>query len=501
MPLVCFVVTTLLAGCANAPGAWRSVSPRAVTPPAIPTEFRAVWVATVANIDWPSTPGLDPTEQQAEAIGILDEAARLGLNAVVLQVRPHGDALYRSSLEPWSSYLTGSQGEDPGYDPLEFWVEHAHARGLELHAWFNPFRASHPSDPSAIHASHIARRRPDLVRDTGQYLWLDPAEPEARAHSLAVIADVVDRYDIDGVHLDDYFYPYPSDEHPFPDDTGYEAFVAAGGTEDRGAWRRSHINAFVEELARVVRDRAPNARVGISPFGIWRPGHPQGIVGFDAYEGLAADARLWVQAGWLDYVSPQLYWTIDSEGQPFGPLLDWWQSIDARERGVWPGLYLTRIKADGGWSPDEIEAQIELLRSRGAGGFILFSMIGLSEDRQGVAGQLADTVFAEAAVVPEPWFGAMGTRPARPAVRVRNEGGRLVIRWEAGPRDASRVFRWAVSDRTAAGWRTRILPAGTQSIDYANSEAPLESPDAVVIRAVGRFGSVSEPAVVARVRP
>ena len=233
----------------------------AATLPGPAREFRGAWIATVANIDWPTRPGLTTEQQQAELVALLDHAVDLGLNAVVLQVRPAADALYFSSLEPWSAYLTGRQGQapDPWYDPLAFAVDAAHARGLELHAWFNPYRAGHPAGPQRKDATHISTQRPDLVRRYGDYLWLDPGEPDAVDHSLRVILDVVRRYDVDGVHLDDYFYPYPVTERgrrvPFPDTDAYRRAQARGETLGRDDWRRQNVDQFIERLYREVKDR------------------------------------------------------------------------------------------------------------------------------------------------------------------------------------------------------------------------------------------------------
>ena len=246
-------------------------------------EFRAVWVATVDNIDWPSKPGLSPDSQRVEALTILDASARLGLNAVVLQVRPQCDAFYASDLEPWSYYLTGVQGEapEPFYDPLQFWIDEAHARGLELHAWFNPYRVKHPKQLGPMAASSVAIQRPDLVRSlgTGDFLWLDPGHPEVRELTQSVILDVASRYEIDGVHMDDYFYPYPSYNGgaDFPDDPTWALYQAEGGELARDDWRRANVDEFVESLHKRLRQLPRQVKFGISPFGIWKPHHPPAI--------------------------------------------------------------------------------------------------------------------------------------------------------------------------------------------------------------------------------
>ncbi|MFM8271046.1 MAG: glycoside hydrolase family 10 protein [Gemmata sp.] len=274
-------------------------------PPAPNREFRAVWVATVANIDWPSKPGLPAEQQKAELLAILDKSAALNLNAVVFQVRPMADALYESKLEPWSEYLTGQLGKGPGYDPLAVAVEEAHKRGMELHAWFNPYRARHPSAKSEPPTDHITKARPDLAKPYGTHSWMNPTHKEVQDHSLAVVLDVVKRYDIDGIHIDDYFYPYKEKDAggmlvPFPDDDTWQAYQKIGGKLTRDDWRRDAVNGFVKRMYEETKKAKPWVKVGISPFGIWRPGNPPGISGLDQYTELYADAKLWLNEGWVD---------------------------------------------------------------------------------------------------------------------------------------------------------------------------------------------------------
>jgi len=280
----------------------------------LPREFRGVWVASVGNIDWPSRPGLPVEQQQAELIRILDTAVALGLNAVIFQVRPAADALYVSPLEPWSEYLTGTMGQPPQplYDPLEFAIREAHLRGLELHAWFNPYRARHPSGRSPISPDHLSRTRPDLVKRYGTHLWMDPGEPEVQDRTVEVIVDVVRRYDIDGVHIDDYFYPYQERNRSgrliaFPDDESYRRYRAVGGDLPRDDWRRENVNTLVARLYREIKEAKRWVKFGISPFGIWRPGYPPSVQGLDAYGTFFAEARKWLANGCVDYFSPQLY--------------------------------------------------------------------------------------------------------------------------------------------------------------------------------------------------
>ncbi|MDQ8149789.1 MAG: family 10 glycosylhydrolase, partial [Gemmatimonadota bacterium] len=318
--------------------------------PAPVREFRGVWVASVSNIDWPSRPGLPTDSAQRELLAILDRAQTSGLNAVILQVRPSGDALYESTLEPWSEYLTGRQGlaPRPRWDPLAFAVTEAHRRGLELHAWFNPYRAKHSSAKTPLASSHLATRRGRLVHRYGQQVWMDPGEPEVLAHTVRVVLDVVRRYDIDGVHLDDYFYPYPEKTRRgrpivFPDAGAFARYRARGGRLAKDDWRRANVDSLVRTLHDGIHRVKPWVKFGVSPFGIWRPGYPAGIRGFDAYAELYADARTWAREGWVDYLSPQLYWPSGRPEQSYPDLLRWWGEQNTLGRHLWPGNFTSRV--------------------------------------------------------------------------------------------------------------------------------------------------------------
>ncbi len=458
-------------------------------------EFRAAWVATVANIDWPSSRNLSTRQQQDEMIAILDKAADLNLNAIVLQVRPAADALYPSEIEPWSEFLTGVQGQPPQpfYDPLEMWIEEAHARGMELHAWFNPYRAHHPSSRSPICEDHIVRRRPDLAKEYGNFFWLDPAEPEVQEYSLSVIMDVVERYDIDGVHFDDYFYPYKSyaDGADFPDGPSWQRYQAAGGTLDRADWRRESVNVFVERVYREIKKARPEVQFGISPFGIWQPGYPEGIQGLNQYQELYADARLWLNEGWVDYYTPQLYWPIDQAAQSFTTLLDWWIGENRHERHMWPGLYTSRV-GDGSASefpPEEIVNQIEETRAREkATGHVHFSMRAIMQNRRGLADMLREDVYTEPALVPaSPWL--LHGVPTRPTLHVDREGIRRMARWQPAG-DGREIFRWVVQLRLPGGeWETHLLPGAERSLDLRGN------PDIIAVRGVDRAGNLSAPTI------
>jgi uncharacterized lipoprotein YddW (UPF0748 family) len=465
-------------------------------------EFRAAWVATVANIDWPSRRDLSTEEQIAEMNALLDLAATLNLNAIIFQVRPMADALYPTPLAPWSEFLTGAMGRapDPFYDPLALMIEGAHQRGLELHAWFNPYRASHPDARSEVAPNHISRTNPAITRQFGRYRWLDPTDEATKRHTLEAVIDIVRRYDVDGIHYDDYFYPYPSYANgaDFPDHANWNAYRQGGGSLSRDDWRRSHVNNFVQRLYAAVKKENPRIKVGVSPFGIWRPNFPEGIEGLDQYGILYADAKLWLNRGWIDYFAPQLYWPIDQKPQAYTRLLDWWIGENHQRRHIWPGNFTSRITlAPSSWAPTEIVNQIAATRARpGAGGNIHFSMVALMQNRKGIADILRRGPYAKPALVPpSPWIDS--TPPTRPTARLRTvEGGDLVITWSSPPAEDLRV--WAVYTRVGREWKMKLVPA--HRIHRAGLRfAAAENITEVAVSAIDRLGNESDRSLL-RVR-
>jgi uncharacterized lipoprotein YddW (UPF0748 family) len=507
----------LFSACTTTPGAGKTGAMTAAagagggeTPPPAPREFRAAWVSTVANIDWPSKQNLNAAQQQAEAIAILDRAKAMNLNAIVLQVRPAADAIYASQIEPWSEYLTGAQGKppQPWYDPLKFWVAQAHARGLELHAWFNPYRARHNNAKSPAAANHITRTNPAAVKTYGQFQWMDPGEESAVRQTLDVVLDVVKRYDIDGVHIDDYFYPYPVSaptgtgndaalegkaakaELDFPDDPSWQRYLATGGKLDRPSWRRQNVNHLIQSLYEGIHKEKHWVRFGISPFGIGRPDRrPPGITGFSQYDKLYADAETWLQNGWLDYLTPQLYWSIKPQSQAYPVLLDYWIGQNTLGRHIWPGLYTSRIGIAApakDYPAQEIIDQIAVTRARPtAGGHVHFSMVALMENRKGISDQLRTISYATPALAPAtPWLGK--AVPEAPSVAASRKSG--AVRLKLAPGKATTVY--AVWSRFGGEWRFAVVPAGRSEWDVAD-DATLGAANLVVVSAVDRLGNES----------
>lgn len=355
-------------------------------------EMRGVWIATVANLDWPSAPGLSAAAQQAELAAHLDRAVELRLNTVVLQVRPTADALWPSPYEPWAQCLTGVQGKDPGWDPLGTAVREAHARGLELHAWFNPYRVANHTDPSRLVATHPARLHPDWVLPYGGKLYYNPGLPEVREFVQDAMLDAVSRYDIDGVHWDDYFYPYPVAGQVFADDAAYEQYGA--DFPDRAAWRRDNTDRLVSGTATRIKEIKPAVSFGISPFGVWRNAatDPLGSdtrAGVQTYDDLHADTRKWVKEGWIDYICPQIYWNIGLAAADYAKLVPWWAET---VRGTGVGLYVGEALYKAGdpaqpaaWQdPAELSRHLDLAATHPqVRGHVFFSARHVEADRIG----------------------------------------------------------------------------------------------------------------------
>ncbi len=467
-------------------------------PQAIAREMRGVWVATVANIDWPSRPGLPVEEQQAEAVAILDRVEAMRMNTVVLQVRPQADALYPSELEPWSCYLTGAQGQapEPFYDPLHFWIEQAHARGIELHAWLNPYRAGHPAMRSDYAGNSVVRRHPEWVHalaDTGYY-WMDPAVQGVQEHSLAVVLDLLHRYDLDGIHFDDYFYPYREYNlgRDFPDEVAWQAYQAGGGKMARDDWRRDAVNRFIQRLYKEIKKAKPWVKFGISPFGIYRPGYPAGYGGgFDQYAVLYADARLWFNKGWIDYYTPQIYWNIASMQTSFPVILGWWEGENTKGRHLWPGLYLRP-----GVAHEEMAREIvgQVMVTRGmiqqAPGTIQFSMRSLMNPDSVIFRALAGGPFARAALMPAfPWLDKKAPEP--PVVQAAPDSSGWRISWQ--PKGKEAPFVYVLYLQRAGSWRPEIYPAGQHSVQLPVAAGKVT---AVAVTAVDRCGNESKKKVI-----
>jgi uncharacterized lipoprotein YddW (UPF0748 family) len=520
------------------PLAWVIAQP---PPPSVEREFRAAWISPTEGGDWPSRPGLSVDEQKAELRDMLDIAQRDGLNAVLLHVRTAADALYPSKNVPWSRYLLGRDGSAKdleGYDPLALAVEEAHARGLQLHVWFNPFRAMPPDNLGKPPAGHVTRTHPQWIVHYGKSTWIDPGIPAARQTVLNAILEVVDRYDIDGVHIDDYFYPYVEEatithvvRHGrrrrritrrvtlrFNDDASWKRYGRAKGWTDRAAWRRANIDDFVKSLYQKVKEHKKYVLVGVSPFGIWRPGYPEGITGLDSYTEIFADSRRWLREGWLDYIAPQLYWPLDNDQQRFTRLDAWWRAENVYGRHVWPGLFTMRVGSrDDPWPAKEIAEEVAALRDARRGtteslGHVHFRLrtftLRLGGDTATFGDELRDEIYPEPAIPPaSPWLGdATPAAPAlgpptrdvqqagRPAAEAASDSSSEVA-FTATAGDSVPVRWWLVQTRDSDGhWHEQLRPAMDHAL--ALTFRDVAGASLVAVTAISRTGVAGAPTVV-----
>ena len=426
-------------------------------------EFRGAWIATVWNIDFPSQTGLPAAQQQAEMISLLDRIQSLNLNAVILQVRIEGDALYASGIEPWSVWLTGTQGQAPGYDPLAFAIAECRKRGLEIHAWFNPYRARSRSTTIPHAANHISVTNPDVVYRYGNLLWMDPGKKVVQDLTFNVITDVVRRYDVDGVHLDDYFYPYPVAGQDFPDQATYNAYRQSGGNLNLNDWRRENVNQMVQRLHQGIKAVKPYVKFGISPFGIYRPDQPPGVKGLDQYDQLYADPKKWLDRGWIDYIAPQLYWLMDPPAQSYRTLLNWWLDQNPQMRHVYTGNNISRL--DGKvWQVGEFDRQIALSRSwsdRLSLGNIFYSMKALRDNKEGISDLLKTKFYQQLALPPVmEWLNISAVTPPS---KVTKQGDTLT--WQVGANNLSHLRCWTLYQQQGSNWQlVQVIPTSVTSV-------------------------------------
>ncbi len=499
-----YLVVLMLAACSTTKQSTTSTSNISLPlPSTLPInaerEFRAAWVATVANINWPSKPGLPVDSQKKEAIRLLDFLRDHNFNAVIFQVRPQADALYQSSLEPWSYFLTGVQGKapEPFYDPLQFWTEAAHDRGLELHVWLNPYRAHHPSGGPVSDAS-VVKRKPEIMLQLKSegYWWMDPALEETKRHTTEVVMDIVNRYDIDGVHFDDYFYPYReyNKGEDFPDDASWAAYQKSGGKLARNDWRRAAVNDLIANLYERIKKEKKTVKFGLSPFGMWRPGYPEGICCFDQYDILYADAKLWLNQGWVDYFSPQLYWPIARMNTSFPVLLGWWKNENTQGRHLWPGI---NVGTDTS-AKNVTEIVNQIMVDRGIlpndKGVVHWS-IGQVMRNENMQKGLMTGPYKNAALVPNSlWLDDKA--PVVPLAGTIEKSGDTTSRYSWSHPQEKDVFRWVVYYNYGNTKQYAILNRHDRQIvlpnyTVANNGSKLAI-NSIYVSAVDRMGNESE---------
>jgi uncharacterized lipoprotein YddW (UPF0748 family) len=460
--------------------------------PKVAREFRGMWIATVANIDFPSAPNLTVEQQKTEIVNLMNLASELKMNAVIFQVRPVGDAVYQSELEPSSWFLTGEMGKKIDFDPLKFAIDEAHSRGILLHAWFNPYRVSHASMKGETSANHISKLRPDLVRTYNKGQILDPGEKDTQDYVTKIVLDVVKRYDIDAVHFDDYFYPYKdANQSEFPDDETYKKYKDAGGKLRRDDWRRKNVDDFIQNISIEIKKLKPTVMFGISPFGIWKPDDIN-IRGTSAYDTQYADSRKWFQEGWVDYLAPQLYWSTKKDGQKFPILLNWWKSENKKKRHLWVGVATYKVGSDNlDYTPDEIALQIDTTRGqlKDGAGAIHFSAKPILQNKSGIRDVLREKSYRGNALIPEsPWIESALPNP--PELNfTKQANGDILASWKNT--GAKESFRWILYWKDSTGWKPTIL---LPNMLNANLPANMNI-QKLAIAAVDRLGNISEATI------
>ncbi|MEJ7780501.1 MAG: family 10 glycosylhydrolase [Daejeonella sp.] len=441
-------------------------------------EFRGAWVATVANIDWPSKPGLSTELQKNELLRIFNDHQKTGINAIMFQIRPAADSFYGKGREPWSRYLNGVQGKAPApyYDPLEFAISEAHKRGMELHAWFNPYRATLNLIDSHTSPQHITRKKPEWFFTYGGKKLFNPGIPAVRDYIVQVVLDVVRNYDIDGVHFDDYFYPYPEANQTIRDS---ETFYKHGaGFKDIQDWRRNNVDTLIHTLSDSIHAAKKYVKFGISPFGIWRnkSQDPNGSQsnGFDGYSKLYANARKWVQSAWVDYINPQIYFPFGYKVAPYEKLVDWWsENTFGRHMYVGQGVYRA-LENRPGWSDRrQIPDQIRYLRNNPRiQGSVFFSSKSITTNMAGVRDSLRNDFYRYPALQPVMlWLDLISPNPPYELVAKSINRG-VQLSWKQGTpsEDGSRAYGYVVY-RFNKGDRINIdNPASIVKITFNSAE-------------------------------
>ena len=408
-----------------------------------PRQFRGVWVATVGNLDWPRAQGLSAAQQKQQFQSVLSTAARYRLNAVISQVRPAADTFWPSKREPWSKYLTGTQGKSPGYDPLAYQIQQTHARGMEFHAWINPFRVSSSGKLTDLAPSHPARKHPDWVISYNGKLYYNPGIPAVRAHVSAVVMEMVATYDIDAVHFDDYFYPYPVDGRSIDDRAAFKKY----GKGSLAQWRRSNINTFVQSISSQIHRKKSWVKFGISPFGIWRNRSSTSLGsrtnGLESYSAIYADTRLWVKKGWIDYIAPQIYWENGNGRADYLTLATWWADV---VKGTKVSLYIGQAAykyADGSFTKsaelaNHVAQDAKIPQITGE---ILFSHSDVVKNSKGGVDRLRTGAFARPALVPVT-PSRRGKAPAAPTkVSVKKTSKSHTVSFDAGSSPLVAIWR------------------------------------------------------------
>ncbi len=475
-------------------------------------EFRATWIANVSNVDWPSDKNLSADQQRAELVAMLDLQKQLGMNAVFLQVRNACDAVYDSDLEPWSEWLTGQQGQSPGYDPLAFAIQECRKRGLEIHAWFNPYRAVTDATRASIAPNHITKTHPEWIRSYGNLRILDPGIPEVRNYVNAVVMDVLRRYDVDGIHFDDYFYPYPQTGIELNDNATFSRFDR--GFTNKADWRRDNVDLLVQMVSANIKKTKPWVKFGISPFGIWqnKTSSPNGsdTKGLESYSATYSDSKYWLEQNWVDYVVPQLYWTIGNQSANFAVLAPWWNA-NANGRHVYVGHGVYKVNTESDWKDiNQIPNQIEMARSfQNISGSAFFSAKTLKNNPLGV-NESIQTLFGNLAIPPTmPWKDNIPPATPTNVTAQLATDNKINLSWSYTNKSDSEldkakkfvVYRFENNEPVVGNNSQKIraiLPylSNNQTVTFTDTEAQAGVNYKYVVTALDRLSNESSPSAV-----
>ncbi len=470
-------------------------------------EFRAFWIVTLANKDFPSRPGLSSEEQQAEIIQILDYHQKLGMNAAIFQVRPSADAFYYSNKEPWSEWLGGRQGKEPEpyYDPLAFIIEECHKRNMELHAWFNPFRAVFNLKVSQVAFNHLVYKRPYWFINYANHKQFDPGLPEVRQYITDVVLDVVKRYDVDGVQFDDYFYPYKVGGQDFPDELTFRRH--SKGFSDKGDWRRDNINQLIEMIHDSIQATKPHVKFGISPLGIWRNQRDDRrgsatSVGQTSYDYLGADVLKWLEEGWVDYIAPQLYWSMNHRSANYKVLSQWWAEHSyGRHIYIGQAFYKIGKDSDPSWQNlEELPNQIQMNRQyQTILGSIFFRSEFLMDNPRSMSDTLRERFYKYPALIPAmPWKGQKVPDAPR-KLRSIETPRRVLLKWKAPQNEEPHyyvIYRFQAQESIDLNDPRAIVSIQKERVYY--EEKPKKDADGYffAVTAVDRLHNESKPNIL-----
>lgn len=476
-------------------------------------ELRSAWITTFTNLDWPSKRGLSSKEQKNEFLKIVNDFEENSINAVIGQVRASSDAFYKSELSPWSEWLTGKQGKAPdnGFDPLQFMVDECHSRNMEFHAWFNPFRAVSHVKFSSVADDHITKKQPEWFFQYGNTVYYNPGIPEVRSYICEIVREVVLNYDIDGVHFDDYFYPYSIDGEVIPDEEQFKKYNR--GCQNIHDWRRDNINLLIQEVSKTIKAEKAHVKFGVSPLAIWRnkKQDPLGSYtnsGQSSYDNLYCDTKLWIEESWVDYMAPQLYWSTTNQYANYNHLINWWTNHNYdRHLYVGHAIYKLNRKERRSFGTDELVKQVDISRRKGkVHGSIYFRAKAFVNNHQNFQKTISESIYKYPSLVPAmTWIDSIApASPNKLKVKVKEE--QVSLKWKAPkfetPSDSAAyyvVYRFEEGEEINLNFASKIISI-QKTTNLIDSTANPQQCYQYVVTAVDRLHNESEEFVTAKLK-